>query len=460
LTQRADIAVIGGGPGGYPAAIRATQRGAKVVLFEHDRLGGVCLNRGCIPSKALIESARVFSAVRDGERHGLKTGAPPTVDWARALSRKASVVARMIQGVEFLLKKNKIALVKARAQLEGPGRIVASGEGGEEAWEAGAVILATGSEPVVIPGLESDGDRVLDSDGVLEMAGVPSSLAIIGGGAIGCEWASLFASLGARVELVEILDRLLPGADADTAKEVERGFKKRGMKLHLKSKVESLDRGTGEVCIRLSSGTEIRVERVMVSTGRRPAYGETLTAGCGVETDGGAVPVDGRTATNVKGVHAVGDVTGRVLLAHFATHQGLVAAENLTGGNRRTDELAVPMCVFSEPEAAWVGHSEAGAAEAGIEVQVGTFPFRALGRAHASEEIWGFVKVLAEKGTGRVVGFHAVGPHATDLVAEGTLAVKYGLTASQLEEAIHAHPTFSEAVMEASGDVLGMAIHK
>lgn len=456
MADTVDIVVVGGGPGGYTAAIRAAQRGARVVLFEKDRLGGVCLNRGCIPSKALIETGRVFAAAAHGAAVGVTLPGAPAVDWARAQTRKQAVVDRMMQGVEFLLKKNKVRVVKGQARVEAGFRVAA----GAEAVQAGAVILATGSEPAVIPGLEPDGQSVLDSDGILALETVPASLAVIGGGAIGCEWASLFASLGVKVEVVELLDQLVPGADADAAKELLRGFKKRQIRVHTGTKVESLARGPEGVRLTLSSGKEVTAEKALVSVGRRPALGDAVDPALGLATDRGRVPVDGATATNLKGIHAIGDVTGEILLAHFASHQGLVAAENLTGGSRAVDRGAVPFCVFTEPEVAWVGLTEEAAEKEGIAVCAGTFPFRALGRAHAAEEIWGFVKVVARKDSGTVMGFHAVGPRATDLVAEGTLAVRWGLTLEQLEETIHAHPTFPEAVGEAAADALGMAIHK
>jgi dihydrolipoamide dehydrogenase len=456
LAEKADIGVIGGGPGGYTAAIRAAQKGARVALFEKAQLGGVCLNRGCIPSKALIESARTFHSAIMASAFGVTLAGPPEVDWSKAQTRKTAVVDRLRKGVEFLLKKNKIAFVPAEARLTARDRIET--EGG--AWEVGGVILATGSVSAVLPGLEPDGINVLDSDGILALTEVPESLVVIGGGAIGTEWASLFASLGARVTVVEIMDQLLPGADPDAAKELLRGFKKRKIALHLGTKVASLERGAKEVKVLLEGGKEVVAQKVLVSVGRRPEVGDTRGSGCGVAPEGGRVVVDASTRTAVPGIHAIGDVTGQIMLAHFASHQGLVAAENLTGGEREVDRFAVPACVFTEPEVAWVGHTVEGAQKAGIDVKVGSFPFRALGRAHAAEEVWGFVKILAEKSTSKVVGFHAVGPRATDLVGEGALAVRYGLTAQQVEETIHAHPTFPEAVAEAAGDVFGLAIHK
>ncbi len=460
MPNRADIAVIGGGPGGYTAAIRAAQRGASVVLFERDRLGGVCLNRGCIPSKALLESARRLEQARTSGEHGLRGTENASLDWPAAHARKRAVVERLRKGVAFLLNRNKIVLKTGTARLETAGRVTLRGEAEVETWEAGGVIVATGSRPAVIPGLEPDGETVLGSDDILALESIPASVAVVGGGAIGCEWATLFACGGSRVELVEIMDQLLPGADADVAREIQRGFKKRGIKLHLKTKVASLDRAAGGATLVLSSGKTIRADRVLVSVGRRPAGAEALAEGCGVRIEDGRIPVDVGTRTNVEGVHAIGDVTGEVMLAHYASHQGVVAAENLTGGDLVTNPEAVPACVFCEPEAGWVGRTRAEAEAAGLAVSEGSFPFRALGRAWAAGEVGGLVKVVAEKASGRVLGVHAVGPRATDLVAEGTLAVRHGITAAGLEETIRAHPTFPEAVGEAAGDVMGLAIHK
>jgi dihydrolipoamide dehydrogenase len=453
------IAVIGGGPGGYTAAIRAAQRGASVVLFEREDVGGVCLNRGCIPSKALIESARLHAAAAEAARFGVRAG-PVSVDWKAAQARKSAVVERLRKGVEFLLKKNKVVLKKGVARLEKPGKVVLEGPAGGEAFDADGVILATGSRAAVIPGLEPDGARVLDSDGILALDRVPASLAVVGGGAIGIEWACLFSALGARVEVVEILGQLVPGSDPEAAAELARGLKKRKVGIHVSTKVEGLEKKPDGVAVRLSGGKALSVECVLVSVGRRPWTGDALGSACGVAVDRGRVPVDAATRTNVPGVFAIGDLTGEIMLAHYASHQGTVAAENLTGGSREVDRKAVPKCIFSDPEVAWVGYTPAEAEAAGVAVLAGSFPFRALGRAHAAEELGGFVKVLAEKESGRIVGFHVVGPRATELVAEGTLAVKYGLTARQLEETIHAHPTFAEAAAEAAGDVLGIAVNK
>ncbi len=452
-TRKRDFAIIGGGPGGYTAAIRAAKRGASVVLFEKEGLGGTCLLRGCIPTKSYVETARAFSCVEHAAEHGIDA-AVRAFDFGKARDRKNAIVERLGKGVEFLLKKNKVEVVAAAGRLGGSGRVEA---GGAE-FEARTVIIAAGSEPAALPGLEADGKTVLNSDHALDLDRVPKSMLIVGGGVIGCEFSSIFSALGCEVTIVEILPRILAGADGMVVKEIERALRKRKVKILVSERIASLAKSGEGATAALASGKTITAEKVLVSVGRKPASAASADPSLGLAGPKGFIAVDEFCRTGRPGVMAIGDVTGGAMLAHRASHMGMVAVDNAMGHERKVC-AAVPSCIFTTPEASWVGLTEDEAAAKGLDFATGSFPFRALGRAQAASEIDGMVKFVCLKDTKRIVGFHAVGAHATDLVAEGTLAVRLGLTAGQIEETIHAHPTFPEAVAEAAADVFGMAVH-
>ncbi len=450
--EKRDFAVLGGGPGGYTAAIRAAKRGASVVLVEKEGVGGTCLLRGCIPTKAYVESSRAYSGIEKASEHGIEARIE-SFDWGVARKRKDAIVDRLKKGVEFLLRKNKVEVVRAEGRIDGQGRL----EAGGTVFEATTTIVATGSEPMVLPGLAPDGRTVLNSDHALDLAAPPKSLVIVGGGVIGCEFASIFSSMGTDVTIVELLPRILPGADLAVVKEIDKALRKRKVKIHVSEKVDKLDRSGGAVKIVTSSGRELSAEKALVSVGRRPAGGAVDPA-LGITGPKGEIRVDAHCMTPRPGIRAIGDVTGGAMLAHRASHMALVAVDHAMGHDRSVSQ-AMPSCLFTTPEAAWVGQSEEEAAAAGADFATGTFPFRALGRAHAASEIDGMVKVVCLRGSNRIIGFHAVGPHATDIVSEGVLAVRLGLTAEQIEETIHAHPTYPEAVAEAAAGVMGLAVH-
>jgi len=457
-----DIAVIGGGPGGYAAAIRAAQLGAKVALVEKDKLGGVCLNRGCIPTKALVRSIELLRQLEGADKFGVIAG-KPAFDFARMMTRKREVVERLVAGLEALMKANKIEVLRGTGELLKPGLLRISREG-DEAWEitAARIVIATGSIPAKppIPGLDLEG--VLTSDDFLELEKVPAEVVIVGGGVIGIEFATILNALGTKVTIVEMLPRILPPIDHELARRLRRLLRHRGLEIHLNSPVREIRPRDGRLLVRFETPQgegEVEAEKVLIATGRTPYTLGLNLKEVGVKVERGAIVVDERLRTSVPGIYAAGDVTGGTMLAHVATREGEVAAENALGHERWMDYRAVPNCIFSVPEVASVGLTEEEAKEKGIPYKVSRFPFLASGRALTMGETEGMVKMICEEGTGRVLGLHIMGPHATELVAEGALAIRLGATARDIAETIHAHPTLSEAVMEAAFEQLEGSIH-
>jgi dihydrolipoamide dehydrogenase len=454
-----DVIVLGAGPGGYVAALRAAQLGAKVCLIEKTTLGGTCLNRGCIPSKALIHSAALWKRAHEGAAFGI-SATNWTFDWGRAQGRKNEVVRAQVQGIGTLLGAAKVETKQGTGSLVDARTVRLSANGSAETISAEAVIIATGSEPAGIPGVEIDGERVLTSTEALELPQLPHTFLIVGGGVIGMEFASMLSSLGTRVTVVEMLPHILAMEDPMLVRVLQGALQKQGVAFHLDTKVEKVERSAAGVRVQISGGTGVEAERVLVATGRALNSRAIGLEAVGVKVERGAIQVNERMETSVPGIYAIGDVTGISLLAHVASMQGLVAAANATGGHATMDYSAVPNCIYTDPEIASVGLSEAAAKEQGRAVKVGRFNFAALGKAMCIGETAGMVKVVADAQTDRVLGVGIVGPHATDIIAEGVLAVRHGLTATQVAEAIHSHPTLPEAVGEAMHDVHGRAIHK
>ncbi len=453
------VVILGAGPGGYVAALRAAQRGATVCLIERDVVGGTCLNRGCIPSKALIHSAELWKRAREGAAFGVSAGSW-SFDWGRAQARKNEVVATNVKGVQLLLGAAKVAVKQGVGSLLDPRTVRIAGSGGEETVTSKAVIIASGSEPRGIPGVQIDGERVLTSTEALELPALPRSFLVVGGGVIGMEFASMLSSLGTQVTVVEMLPQILPMEDPMLVRVVQGALQKQGVAFHVNTKVEKVEQTATGVRVQISGGATVEAERILIATGRR-----LNSAGIGLEQAGvmvanGAIQVNERMETSARGVYAIGDVTGISLLAHVASMQGLVAALNVTGGDARMDYSAVPNCIYTDPEIASVGLSEPQAKTGGRTVKVGRFPFAGLGKAMCIGETLGMVKVVADAESDRVLGVGIVGPHATDIIAEAVLAIRHGLTAAQVAEAIHAHPTLPEAMGEAMHDVHGRAIHK
>lgn len=457
----ADLIVIGGGPGGYVAALRAAQLGARVTLVEADRLGGVCLNVGCIPTKALLWSAEVFHLVQQAGQFGVRTG-PPEIDWPTMQARKAEVVNKLVGGVRMLLDRAGVTVLAGRARFTNPQDVIIEGASGSQTLQASRYIVATGSSPLQLPIPGADLSGVLDSTGALALEQPPSSLLIVGGGAIGLEFATLFATLGVKVTLVEMLPRLAPLMDADVGEALRTALAIQGVKVHTNTRIAALQEAPGGLRARLTGpqgDLTVEAEKVLLAAGRRPNVEGLGLEAAGVAFDRKGIRVDERMATSVPHIYAIGDATGGAMLAHVASHQGVVAAENACGLQARMHYNAVPGCIFSRPEAASVGLSEEEARKQGYDVRIGRFPFNGNGKAIAQGQIEGMVKVVAEARYGAVLGVHIVGPHASDLILEATLGLTLETTLDELAATIHPHPTLGEAIGEAGLAALGRAIH-
>jgi len=452
------IAIIGGGPGGYVAAIRAAQLGARVTLIERERVGGTCLNRGCIPTKTLVCAAHILDQAKKASEYGIRLG-EPGVDFAALMQKKDQVVDKLVSGIGYLLKKNKVQLVKGAGRLAAPDLVVVENGAGTLGVKCDAAILATGTEPALISALGYDGERVLTSNEVLALTERPASLVIIGGGVIGCEFACIFAALGTSVTIVELLPGILPPADRDVARQMQAFLRRRGITVKTGVKIAQVEKDASGVRAVLETGESFAAEKILISIGRVMNTANLNLSACGVELGKrGEVVVDDHLSTNVPGVWAVGDVTGRIQLAHVASAQGLVAVDNIMGNTRTMDYSVVPSCIFTAPEVAAVGLTTQEAEAKGIPFQTGRFPFAASGKAQTMSEGEGFVKFIASN-EDRLLGVHIMGPAATELIAEAALALKMGLKVQDLAETIHAHPTLAETLMEAAEAVHGRSIH-
>ena len=454
-----DLAIIGAGPGGYVAAIRGAQKGAKVCLIEAREVGGTCLNRGCIPTKALYSTARLLQKISGASEHGIRVG-EPVFDFGTATRRKDEVVGKLVGGVVQLLKGSGVDVFTGRAFLEGPGRVRIRHQGVIGHLRAKNIILATGSVPVRPQALPVDGKNVLTSDEILAIKELPKSLLIIGGGYIGCEFAGIFSTFGVDVTIVEQLPILLGRSDRQAVREVEKTFKAAGVKIHVDTAVESIEVSGSEVRVKLSTGETAVAEKVLISIGRRPNSSDLGIEEAGIQMENGAVVVDERMRTAVDGVFAIGDLTGGVQLAHVASYQAQIAVENALGGDALADYRVVPSIIFTAPEIAQVGLTEEQCRNQGQEFLTGRFAYLASGKALCDGEPRGMVKILADKGEGRILGATIVGEEASSLVAEVALAMQKNLTAHELAEVIHAHPSLPEIIKEAAEDVSGFAVHK
>lgn len=453
-----DVVVVGAGPGGYVCAVRAAQLGAKVVVVEREELGGVCLNWGCIPTKTLIYTAELYRKLQDAKELGLKVDGLD-VDMKALIKRKNSVVRRNKAGIEGLFRGYGIRVVRGDARVAAPGTVKA---GGEEV-QARAIVLATGSSPAQIPGLETDGARVLSSTDALELTETPKRVVVIGAGAIGAEFACIWNAFGAEVTLVEMLPQVLPLEDQEISGLLEKSLRKKGIDVRTATKVAGIQRRKDGVTVSFDGKhpEPVDAEFVLVGIGRR-LHSEVVsqTPGLGVKLGRrGEVIVDQRMETSVPGIYAIGDVTGRTMLAHGASAEGLVAAANAVGGNERMDYRVVPACTFTSPEVASVGMTEHKAREAGIDVRIGRFSFMLSGRAATMGETEGLVKIIGDARTDEVLGVHVMGPEAGELIAEAAVAMKMEATVSEIAHTIHTHPTLAETLMEAAEDYFGRSIH-
>jgi dihydrolipoamide dehydrogenase len=463
-----DVVIIGGGVGGYVAAIRAAQLGARVALVEKERIGGTCLNQGCIPTKTLVRSTEAYLLAKQAAQYGVDIGGRIDVNFPQMMARKDEVVDTLVTSVIELVKGHKVDIYEGLGTILKPGLVqVKMDVGGSESnirqLAARKIVIATGSVParLPIPGLDLPG--VLTSRELLALEELPQSLAIVGGGVIGVEFASIFNALGTRVTVVEMLPHLLPPVDRKLARRFQRMLSAQGLEVKLNAPVEEIGLENGRLRVEFSTAKgegAIVAEKVLLAVGRWP-YTDGLGVGeLGIKMDGRRMMVNEFMETSVPGIYAIGDVLGTYMLAHVASYEGEVAVENALGHRRAADYRAVPYCVFTTPELAGVGLGEREAKEQGLDYQVVRFPFSASGRALAMGEAEGQVKMVCEKGSGRVLGLHIMGPRASDLIAEGALAIQLGATAEELAQTIHAHPTLPEAVMEAAkAAAFGEAIH-
>ncbi len=455
------LVVIGTGPGGYVAAIRAAQLGLRTAVIEQDQLGGTCLNWGCIPTKAWIVTAHLYEQIRRAKEFGIEVG-EPKIRWEWLVERKNKVVKQLTGGVKQLLSGRQVEIFSGRATLAAANRVaIAKADGSSLEITAENVMIATGARATMPPGMALDGERVVTSQEALDLTHQPKRLAVLGGGVVGSEFACFFAAIGTQVTLIEMLPRLIPAEDEEIAQTLEREMKKQKIELHLGTKVEGLGDGPGgAVKLALAGGKSVEVDTVLVATGRRPfADGLGLEALGVARGDRGKVVVNERLQTSVPGVYAIGDVTDIKQLAHFASAQGKAAAEIIAGHPAQTNWRAVPAATFTTPEIASVGLTEREARDEGRTVKVGRFPFRAHGRNIADAETAGFVKLVADAGTNQVLGAHIIGARASEIIHECSLAIGADLDIQDLAHAIHAHPTITEALGEAAEDADGVAIH-
>jgi len=455
-----DVAIIGAGPGGYIAALRAAQQGLKTCVVEKDQVGGVCLNRGCIPTKTLLESAKHINSLKKASEFGIKVS-DFQIDALRIWQRKNQVVENLRKGIEYLFKARGVNFIKGEAKLVANDTVEVKSDSGTLQLKAKNIILATGSSPFELPDLKFDHKLILSSDDILDLSRIPKSLIIVGGGVIGCEFASLFSSLGTSITIVELMENLLSLEDREISKTLEMSFKKKGIGIKTRTKLESVKHKEIGVEACLSDGTKINSELILVCVGRKPNADILGLEKVKVkaEVKGGWIKVDDCLRTNVENVYAIGDVTGKILLAHVASRQAEIAVENILGHNKQIDYSAVPNCIFTFPEVSSVGISEAKAKELNLDYSIAKFPFRVLGKSHTVGETEGFLKLLIDRKTELILGAHIIGPDATGLIAELTLAMKNKLKAGLITETIHAHPTFSEIIPETVFSFLNIPLH-
>jgi len=461
-TNSFDVVAVGTGPGGYVAAIRAAQLGLSVGVVEDDRPGGVCLNWGCIPTKALLRNAEVVGLVQRASEFGISvTGV--TVDYAQAIQRSRRVADRMAKGVEFLFRKNKVTLFPGVGSLTGRNTVEVKGKDGTQTLEAKAVILATGSEPRSLPGVVIDETRVISSNGAVRNEARPGSLIIIGAGAVGMEFADVYATYGAQVTVLEALPRVLPVEDEEASTQIARLFTRRGITIRTGVKVDTVTTKGDGVAVEVTAegkAERLRADQVLIAVGRAARTRGVGLEALGIITERGFVKVSPIMETSVAGIYAIGDMAGNQLLAHKAMAEGVVAAEAIAGRSPRpVDYGNVPSCTYCRPQVASIGLSEAKAGADGRTLAVGRFPFTANGKAVALGETDGFLKVVADKATGEILGVHIVGPEATELIHEFAVGRTLEATLEELIHTIHAHPTLSEAALEATLAALGHAIH-
>jgi dihydrolipoamide dehydrogenase len=465
LAEQFDVVIIGSGPGGYVAAVRAGQLGLKTAIVEKDkRLGGTCTLRGCIPTKQLLMSAHVYEQMQHAKEFGVQAS-DIKLAFADVQKRKEKIVMKNSKGVEFLMKKNKATVFKGHGRLLLPGKVEVTGEDGtKQTIETKNIIIATGSVVRPIPGFETDGVHVVNSDHILELKEVPKSLIVMGAGAVGVEFASVYSRFGSDTTIVELMPRLLPIEDEEVSKELEKSFRKRGIKSQVDTRLDKMEKT--ESGVRLTGKTSkgeavtLEAEMLLVAVGRMPFLEGLGLEGTKIKVERGAIQVDEFLRTGEANVYAIGDVIPTPLLAHLASKEGILAVEQCAGQHAEPINLRlVPSCTYCDPEVASVGLTEKRARDEGYDVRVAKFPFSASGKARILGEEEGFVKIVSESKYDELLGVHIIGPHATELIAEACVAMQLESTAEELGRTMHAHPTISEAVMEAAEGIHGLTIH-
>jgi dihydrolipoamide dehydrogenase len=462
--QQYDVVIIGSGPGGYVAGIRAGQLGMKVAVVEKDPfIGGTCTHRGCIPTKALLENAEIYEKIHKSKEFGITVG-DVKIDFGAVQTRKQGVVDKNAKGIEFLFKKNKVERIAGWGKLAGKGVVEVSADGQTQRLTAKNIILAMGSVPKDLPHIKADGKRIINSDHILVLQQIPTSMLVIGAGAVGCEFASIFARFGTKTTIVEVLPQLLPIEDEEISKEFTRIMKKKGIEVFTDAKVESCEAtesGVKSVISAKGKQQTIETEIVLSATGRRAVLENCGLEGTKVKVDRGFVQVDEMMRTGEPNVYAIGDIVPTPALAHCASFEGILAIEHIAGLNPRPINYDhVPNCTYTDPEVASVGLTERKAKERGYDVKVGKFPFTASAKARILGEANGLVKLVSDKKYDELLGVHIVGPKATELIAEAGAALELEATAESIAKTMHAHPTLSEAMMEAAEDVHGHSIHQ
>ena len=460
---RFDLAVIGGGPGGYVAAIRAAQLGQKVCIVEKEKLGGVCLNWGCIPTKALIKNAEVYSLIKDSENYGIKVQ-NISVDFKKNVKRSRDISQRLSKGIEFLMKKNKIKHFNGIGRLKSKNSIEINNNDKVYIVEADKIIIATGARPKIFPGLDFDSENVISSKDAMLLENHPKDLIIIGSGAIGVEFAYYFNEFGTKVHIVEMMDRILPNEDREVSEEVEKNFKRSGIKISKGMKVSKIQsmKNSAKVFLK-NAGSEkiIKAERVLLAVGVTGNIDDLGLEDLGIEFETGAIKIDNLNRTNIDNIYAIGDVSGPPWLAHVASAQGHIVAEHSAGFNvSPIDYSNIPGCTYCQPQVGSLGMTEEKAISSGFKIKVGKFSFQASGKAMAVGDTVGFVKLIFDEKYGELLGAHIVGSEATEMIAELGMAKALEATWDDLSMTIHAHPTLSEAIMEAAMDAQGQSIHQ
>ena len=457
-TEMFDVVVIGGGPGGYTAAAKVNALGGRVALVEKEALGGTCLNRGCIPTKTLLKSTEVLETVKKAKDFGVEVS-PLEISLEKLLDRKKAIIKRLNTGIEFLMKSNNVTVFRGEGKITGTDEVTVYGSSEPIILNTRNIILASGSQPTSIPGLEPDGQRILNSEHALMLSSIPSSLLIIGGGAIGVEFASIYHKLGAKVTLVEGMDRILPFADEEVSNSLKQLMMREKISILTESNVKGIIKSEEDLKVNVDTpkgSQEIQVDKVLVAVGRRPNYENLGLEKIGVQVEKGKIIVNAQMETSVPHVYAIGDVTGGILLAHVASAEGTLAAINAMGGQKDIDYKVVPSCIYTLPELACVGMTEQQAHDQGIKMVIGKSQFTGSGKALAMGENKGMVKIIAEAKSGKILGVHILGPQATSLISEAALAIKLGATVEDIADTIHAHPSLPETLMEAAEYAVGL----